>query len=270
MPIYKKTKEQKQQENLDRIKNFRLLDDDFMTACFQDNTSGIELVIQIIMNNDDLHVTEVKSQYSMKNLHGRSLRLDIYATDSVGKKYNIEIQRAENGAGAKRARFNSALIDSKEIPAGFDTENLPETYVIFITEKDVLGKNLPIYHIERYVKETKELFNDGVHIIYVNAEVKDDTPLGKLIYDFACTDPKDMNYAELAERVAYFKNDEKGVQMMCKVMEDMVREERFEEKVEFLDSLFKLGKLSDEEIANAARLTLQEVLMIKESLLKTK
>ena len=149
-----KTKEEKQQENLERIKNFRLLDDDFMTACFQDNIEGIELVIQIIMNNKDLRVTDVKIQYTVKNLHGRSLRLDVYAEDSNEKKYNFEIQRSDHGAGAKRARLNSALIDGKEIPKGFDPEQLPETYVIFITENDVLGEGLPVYHIDRVVRET--------------------------------------------------------------------------------------------------------------------
>ena len=78
------------------------------------------------------------------------MRLDIYATDSENKKYNIEIQRADKGAGAKRARYNSSLIDSNILPTGFEVENLAETYVIFITENDVIGKNKPIYHIERY------------------------------------------------------------------------------------------------------------------------
>lgn len=78
---------------MERIKNFRLLDDDFMTACFQDNIEATELLVQIIMGNNDLHVIDVKTQYTVKNIHGRSVRLDIYATDNLNKKYNIEIQR---------------------------------------------------------------------------------------------------------------------------------------------------------------------------------
>ena len=33
-----------------------------------------------------------------------------------------------------------------------------------------------------------------------------------------------MNYKELADKVRYFKEDEKGVAAMCKVMEDMRNE----------------------------------------------
>ena len=142
----------KRQVFLQRIRGFRLLDDDFMTKCFEENIEATELVLRIVLNKPDIKVVKVQTQYSMKNIKGRSLRLDIYATDSKDKKYNIEIQRADKGAGAKRARYNSSLIDSNILPAGFEVENLAETYVIFITENDVIGKNKPIYHIDRYIR----------------------------------------------------------------------------------------------------------------------
>ena len=51
----------------------------------------------------------------------------------------------------KRARYNSSLIDANVTEPGEQYEALNESYVIFITENDVLGKGLPIYHIERMV-----------------------------------------------------------------------------------------------------------------------
>ena len=70
-----------------------------------------------------------------------------------------------------------------------------------------------------------EPFNDGEHIVYVNGANKDGaTELGKLMHDFFCTDPDDMHFKELADKVRYFKEDEKGVEAMCKVMEDMRNE----------------------------------------------
>lgn len=44
------------------------------------------------------------------------------------------------------------------------------------------------------------------------------------MYDFSCTNASNMNYPILAERVRYFKEDEKGVAVMCKAMEDMRNE----------------------------------------------
>ena len=51
---------------------------------------------------------------------------------------------------------------------GDQYQELNETYVIFITENDVLGANLPIYHVDRIIRETGKMFNDESHIIYVN------------------------------------------------------------------------------------------------------
>ena len=42
---------------------------------------------------------------------------------------------------------------------------MPETYVIFITENDVLKGNLPLYHIERRIEELELAFGDESHII---------------------------------------------------------------------------------------------------------
>ncbi len=249
------TEERKYQQMLQRIRGFRLLDDDFMTKCFEENIEATELVLRIILNKPDIKVVKVQTQYSMKNIKGRSLRLDIYATDSEDKKYNIEIQRADKGAGAKRARYNSSLIDSNILPAGFEVENLAETYVIFITENDVIGKNKPIYHIDRYIREAEEYFDDGSHIIYVNASYKDDTELGKLMHDFSVIEPEDMNFKVLANTTGYYKKDKEGIQAMCKAMEDMITDDRKEAAIRMLES----GKLTNEDIAKFSGLPLEVV-----------
>ena len=256
------TEERKYQEMLQRIRGFRLLDDDFMTKCFEENIEATELVLRIVLNKPDIKVVKVQTQYNMKNIKGRSLRLDIYATDSEDKKYNIEIQRADKGAGAKRARYNSSLIDSNILPAGFEVENLAETYVIFITENDVIGKNKPIYHIDRYIKETEEYFNDGSHIIYVNASYNDDTELGKLMHDFSVVEPEDMNFKVLAGVTGYYKKDKEGIQAMCKAMEDMITDDRKETALRMLER----GKMTQAEIAEDVNLPLEVVEELAESL----
>ena len=89
----------------------------------------------------------------------------------------------------------------------------------------MFGKGKSLYRVERRIEETNEPFDDGEHIIYVNGADKDaSTALGKLMHDFFCIDPDDMNYKELADKVRYFKEDEKRVATMCKVMEDMRNE----------------------------------------------
>lgn len=260
----KKTKEQKREQLLQRIKGFRLLDDDFMTKCFENNIECTELLLHIVMDKPDLIVKKAQTQYSLKNLQGRSVRLDVYAEDSENKKYNVEVQRTDRGAGTRRARYNSSLIDANTILPGADVDELPETYVIFITENDVLRKGKPIYHINRVIEETGEPFDDGSHIIYVNGAYRDDTPLGKLMHDFSCSNPADMNYKVLAERTRYFKEDKEGLESMCKVVEDMIKEEVRESNIEIAMRMLEDGKLSVEEIAKYIGLSEEEVKSLSE------
>ncbi len=251
------------EEYLEKLKQFRLMDDDFMSKCFEDNIECTELVIRIVLNREDLKIEKVHTQHRIKNLQGRSIILDIYATDGQGKKYNIEIQRSDKGAHAKRARYNSSLIDANITEPGEAYENLAETYVIFITEKDVLGYGLPIYHIERMIQEVKEVFDDGEHILYVNGEYRDDSPIGILMQDFSCTDPNKIHYKQLANRMRYFKEDEKGVAIMCKMMEDMRSEAalvaELAVKKKMARKLLIEGKRSLEAIAEFTELSLDEV-----------
>lgn len=240
-------------KHLERIKRLRLLDDDFFTVCFDGDKECTQFVLRILLDKSDLNVIEVKTQYSVKNLQGHSVILDAFATDSRGMKYDIEIQRANKGASPKRARYNSSLIDDQILIAGDSYDVLPETYVIFITENDVIGKGRPIYHIERMITETGENFEDGSHIVYVNAAYKDDSQLGKLMYDFSCADPNEMNYPVLAQKTRYFKEETKGVTNMCKIMEELKAEGFAEGRAEGRAEGEKNGR-AENAIENAIRM----------------
>lgn len=252
----------------DAVASFCLLDDPFMTVVFQDSLACVDLVIQIILGNPNLHATKVVTQDTLKNLHGHSVRLDIHAI-ADGQEFNIEIQRAAVGAARRRARYNSSIIDAAALSAGEDYERLPETYVIFITETDVLGRELPIYHVQRTIRETQETFDDGSHIIYVNSSVMDDTPLGRLMHDFRCKRVEEMHYDVLKERAERFKDEAKGVvkmssnplwdefvraydeEMRDKVSEKVRKEVSEKERVFSIKNLMKNLKLSAEKAMEA-------------------
>lgn len=259
--------DQKHQEDLQRLRGFRLLDDDFLTKCFEGDTASIELVLQIVLEKPDLKVLDVRTQVFVENLLNRSVRFDILATDSTGAKINVEIQRADKGAGRKRARYNSSMMDATLLKKGDDFDNLPETWVVFITENDVIGKGLPLYPVERCFLGTGERFEDGSHILYVNGAYRGDTPIGKLMHDFSCTNAADMYYTTLAERVRFFKESKEGILIMCKVMEDM-RKESLQEGIKegainTAKRMLTDGILTLEKIAEYAGLPLDEVKKLK-------
>ena len=212
--------EQKKIRYLEKIKRLRLMDDTFFNSCFDSNIPCMEVVLRAVLGNDRLRVTEVITQQNVPNLYGRAVRFDALATDGENI-YDIEIQRSDEGAIPRRARFNSSMIDSREVSKGTLFLDLPETYVIFITEHDVWKRGKSLYKVRRTFEDTEEVFNDGAHILYVNGECRSESPLGRLMHDFFCSDPNDMYSDVLAERVRFFKEDEKGVAAMCKVMEEI-------------------------------------------------
>ena len=222
---------QQHEEDLQRLRGLRLIDDDFLTKCFDNSPECAELVLRIVLNKPDLKVLDVATQVFVANLLKRSVRMDVLATDGTGRKFNVEVQRADKGAGRKRARYNSSMLDAKFLEKGDDFEQLHETYVVFITEHDVMGHGLPVYSVERYITETKEKFDDGTHILYVNGQYRGENNIGKLMNDFFCTNPADMHFPVLAERAKYFKENEEGVAIMCKVMEQL-REESIKQGLE--------------------------------------
>ncbi len=248
-------REKNRQYILNRIQEMCYFDDEFLTKCLEDYPLGIELMLRIIMNDNTLVVKDVQVQSVIKNLQGRSIRMDVKTIDLEKKQYDVEMQKADSGAKPKRARYNSSLIDANTILPGDDTELLPETYVIFITENDALKGNLPIYHIERTIKENGKLFDDKAHIIYVNGDLKDDTPLGRLMQDLSCANPDEMNYKELADRARYFKKDKEGRKIMSKIMEEIVNYE----KIEAAKRMLEKGKLTTEEISEYLDLPLYKV-----------
>ena len=245
---------------LEKLKELRPLDDEFMRALFRNNLPLAQMVLRIILGKNDLVLTEEETQYDLKRLAGgRSLCLDVKGVDDANKQYDIEVQKASAGARPHRARYHSSAIDVDVLKAGQEFEELPDTYTIFITESDVYGANEPIYIIDRVNKTTGKDFDDGEHIIYVNGAYEGDSDIGKLMHDFRCKNADDMNFDLMAERTRYLKEDPKGVREMCAILEEMRNDAVHEDRLRTAKQLILGGKLSYEEIAESTRLTVTEV-----------
>ena len=243
-----------------------------MRCLFKDNIPLAELVLRIITKKPDLIITDCETQKDMKRLAGaRSVCLDAYGTDSTGKKYDLEVQRQDRGADPHRARYHASVMDIENLHSGQEFKELPDTYIIFILEKDFYGQGEAVYPIERINLATGKAFEDGEHILYVNGEYRGDSDIGKLMHDFNCMRADDMNFELMAERTRYLKENPKGVQKMCKIMEDMrneslkegikkgIKEGMKETALRMLDA----GKYALEEIVNISGLSLEEINQLK-------
>jgi predicted transposase/invertase (TIGR01784 family) len=245
------------------VRNARFMDDVFVRVALNDNIPDVELILSILLNDKKLKVKTAKTQESIESFGNKSIVLDIYAEDENGKVYNIEIQRANSGAIPKRARLHAGILDSRFLKPGEHPKDLPETYVIFITESDIFKGNKDIYHIDKVIRETGETFEDDLHIVYVNMSTNADTEIGKLMNDFRAKDATEMNNYQLAETMRLFKEGSKVDSMFRSVDsileeygEDIKLEAKLEGKVEILYT--EVG-LTAEQIATKLNLSVLEV-----------
>ena len=85
--------DEKNEERMNAIRKFTLMDDTFMTQVFSGDKESTQELLRIILKRKDLTVARSATQLTIGNLFGRSVRLDIYATDDAGKQYDIEVQQ---------------------------------------------------------------------------------------------------------------------------------------------------------------------------------
>ena len=253
---------------LKKIRKSRLMDDAYMKIFFDGELECTQLVLRIIMGQDDLIVISSQAQKDFEGASGKhSIRLDIYAIDSEGRHYDIEIQRKSSGAVPQRARFCSALLDANMLNKNQPYKDLRTSVVIFITERDVLRGKKPIYKIERYI-DGERLFKDGSKIIYVNTKHQDaNTALGKLMHDFMCVKADEMFYDTLASRTRTLKENKEGEDRMKSVWDEMEKEKlaegkkegRQEERESIVLKMLKDGYLAFEKIAEYSGFSVSQV-----------
>ena len=215
------------------IASLTLMDDLFMQVVLEEQACT-EYILQTILDKSSLKLKEQRLQKRLPNLHGRALVLDCLCTDEKGLLYNIEVQNSSAGAIPKRARYHAALMDTHTLKKGEKFSKLPESYVIFITDKDVLGEGEQLYQIERVIRKSGNLFKDGSHILYFNTARQDDNALGKLARDFKEANPKEIQSKVLSHRVASLKEgklDKEGEKKM-NVLLEKYRKKAVEEGIE--------------------------------------
>ena len=254
-------------ESLALVENFRLMDDTFMSKCLENAPECIELILRIIIGKKDLKVIKSQTEYPIKSLQGRGVRFDVFARDSKGREYDIEIQRADKGAEPKRARYNSALMDANALKSGEDFGKLRDTYVIIITENDVMGLGQGVYVFDRMDKKSGLDFGDGAHVVYANGMWRGDDALGRLMCDFNCRDANKMHYDVLKKRVSQLKDSEEGRRIMCKAVEEFAERRAAEAKAEgerktmlaTAKRMLESGMLALKDIAKFSGLSLVQV-----------
>lgn len=206
-------------------RKFNLLSNVFMSVALDDKPT-CQHVLRVLTGISDLVVKEIRSQYRISKIVSHDAILDILAEDAKGRLYSLEIQRTDTIDHAKRTRFYGAMIDSEYLEKGTTYARLPDVYIIYISETDLWKSGYTTYPVMKYFKGTDIPYEDGQHILYVNAAVDDGTETAKLMKYFKTASPEDMSQGDLSKRVHFLKCEEGGYDIMCEISEKIYREGR--------------------------------------------
>ncbi|HAQ51205.1 MAG TPA: hypothetical protein DCR12_00365 [Lachnospiraceae bacterium] len=264
MPMRQDKKYAKEVEEI--VDNMCLMDDDLMSRVFDENIPATQVLIQTIIGRG-VTVVEAKGQWDIKNslTEGRGIRLDVFARDSDGEYFDCEVQRRDEGADPRRARFNSSMLDTRMLNKSQSFTKLRDSYVIFITENDFFQENEPIYNVKRKLPSGAE-FIDGSHIIYVNGQYDGDDELGHLLSDMKNRTADGFYYKELEDGVRHFKMEEERRKSMSEAVERYADKRVEEDREELILKNLIKGK-SPEEIADFFDMSVDEVRKIEQKML---
>lgn len=157
-------------------------------------------------------------QHDERNIFGRSVRLDVLCILGDGRKCNIEVQRSDKDDHLRRIRMNAAVITDRMSQTGEKFEDVIDLIIIYISEFDILKSGKTKYHIDKVVRETGEVINDGLEIILVNTTIDDGSDVAQLMSCMVKKEVRDPKFPILSAEVERLKNTEGGTEAVCEVM----------------------------------------------------
>lgn len=206
-----------EQQKKEKVRDLRPIDDVFFEVLAQ-NIPVCQEMLRTILEDDSLVVTSVITQSDERNLYGRSVRLDALCILGNGTKVNVEVQRSNNDNHLKRARFNASSITVHDSNPGSRFEDVLELYIVYISEFDFLKGDKTIYHVDKILRETGTLVDDGLHEIFVNTAIDDGTDIADLMSCLTKKEVKNSKFPALSSEVKRLKETEGGVFAVCEIM----------------------------------------------------
>lgn len=221
------------EEKRRKVMRFNLTSDVFFSKVMEDTDACQELIR--ILTKKNLIVKSVKTQYSIRNMENHSIVLDVLAEDQEGRIVNIEIHPQEDEDHVRRVRYYLSSIDMSYLEKGASYQEVPEVYLVYITEKDFVGEGRGIYQVNRTVSGCQKLLDNGTHEFYVNltgiTEQKDQQELLHFIKK-SDSSHQTTAFPHLVERVRMLKEQKEGVDIMCAILEQERLEGRTEGRTE--------------------------------------
>ena len=210
------------------VASLNIIDDTLFQKMAEDTGFCEELLTTVLQQK--VIVEKVIPQNSIKNLQGRSVVLDALCVLEDGKRCNVEVQKANDDNHEKRVRYNTSCITANITDPGTRFEMVPNVIGIFISKFDMFKKGKTIYHVDRTVRETGDVVDNGLQEIYVNTKIDDGSDLAELMKIYKERSVFDyQKFPKTSKRKGQFIRNEGGKREMCELVENYARQVAEEE-----------------------------------------
>ena len=173
-----------------RFKRWEELDitDDFIFTRVMRNKRLCRTLLEMILKVKIGRIKFLTSHHSLQiDPNAKGIIMDVYLRDE-NKVINVEMQTANHGDLAQRARYYQAAADIDTTPKGSEYSDLKQNYVIFICCFDPFNRGRPIYRFQNICLDDEPIFlNDGTQKLFLNTAAKALDSLDgdlRLFYDY--------------------------------------------------------------------------------------
>ena len=142
----------------------------FLFAAAAEDEETSQLLLETLLG---IKISGVKVSVEHSLLYSsdfRSVRLDVYVSDTVEVRYNMEMENSERTSLPQRSRYHQAEMDVIALKPGEDFATLKPVYVVFICTFDPFGRGLYRYTFENRCCEKDFPLGDGATRVFLSTK----------------------------------------------------------------------------------------------------
>ncbi len=213
----------------------------FLFAAAAEDEETSQLLLETLLG---IKIGDVKVSVEHSLLYSsdfRSVRLDVYVSDTVEVHYNMEMENGDRTSLPQRSRYHQAEMDVVSLAPGEDFAELKPVYVVFICTFDPFGRGLYRYTFENRCCEEDFSLGDGATRVFLSTKGtnEDEVPkeLVNLLHyvenstDAYVSEVDDPTVRKLHERIRELKRSREWEARYMQ-FEELLREREKEGRVE--------------------------------------
>jgi len=134
-------------------------------------------------------------------------------------------------------------------------KDVNELYIVYISEFDFIKGEKTIYHVDKTIRETSQVIDDGLHEIYVNTVIDDGSNIAALMSCFTKKEVNNPKFPKLSAEVKRLKTTEGGARAVCEVMEKYISEEVIKTTAQMVSSLMQSMQMTFDDAVKMLNLS---------------